>query len=64
MKTLLGCLAALSKTRLVMFKKGITLIDLELQACQKTDLKAAQEMLTAKAALFAMFNKPEVKKRA
>lgn len=46
------------------FKKGITLKDLEVQARQKTVLKAAQEMQTAKAALFAMFNKPEVKKRA
>lgn len=63
-KTLLDCLAALSKKRLVTFKKGITLKDLEVQARQKTDLKAAQEMQTAKAALFAMFNKPEVKKRA
>nr|WP_241152869.1 hypothetical protein [Pseudomonas viridiflava] len=63
-KTLLDCLAVLSKKRLVTFKKGITLKDLEVQARQKTDLKAAQEMRTAKAALFAMFNKPEVKKRA
>ena len=63
-KTLLDCLEALSKKRLVTFKKGITLKDLEVQARQKTDLKAAQEMQTAKAALFAMFNKPEVKKRA
>lgn len=47
-----------------MFKKGITLKDLESQASQKTDLQAAQEMQTAKAALFAMFNRSEVKKRA
>lgn len=64
MKTPLECLAQLSKKRLVMFKKGITLKDLESQASQKTDLQAAQEMQTAKAALFAMFNRSEVKKRA
>jgi len=46
-KTQLDCLAALSKKRLVTFKKGITLKDLEVQARQKTDLKAAQEMQTA-----------------
>ena len=63
-KTPLECLAELSKKRLVTFKKGITLKDLEGQACQKTDLQAAQEMQAAKAALFAMFNKPEVKTRA
>ena len=63
-KTPLECLAALSKKRLVTFKKGITLKALEAQARERTDLQAAQEMQTAKAALFAMFNKPEVKKRA
>jgi hypothetical protein len=51
------------KKRLVTFKKGITLKDLEAKAREKTNLQAAQEMQSAKAALFAMFNKPEVKKR-
>ncbi len=63
-KTPLECLVQLGKKRLVTFKKGITLKDLESQAREKTDLQAAQEMQAAKAALFAMFNKPEVKKRA
>ena len=63
-KTPLECLARLSKKRLVTFKKGITLKALEAQAREKIDLQAAQEMQTAKAALFAMFNKPDVKKRA
>jgi hypothetical protein len=45
-------------------QKGITLKDLEVKAGEKTDLQAAQEMQTAKAALFAMFNRPEVKMRA
>ena len=63
-KTPLECLASLSKKRLVTFKKGITLKDLQAQASSKTDLLAAQEMQTAKAALFALFNKPDVKKRA
>jgi len=63
-KTPLECLAALSKKRLVTFKKGITLKTLEAKAREKTDLQAAQEMQAAKAQLFAMFNKPEVKKRA
>lgn len=63
-KTPLECLAALSKKRLVRFKKGITLKALQAQAREETDLQAAQEMQAAKAALFVMFNKPEVKKRA
>jgi len=63
-KTPLECLASLSEKRLVKFKKGITLKDLEAKAREKTDLQAAQEMQAAKAALFAMFNKPQVKKRA
>lgn len=63
-KTPLECLAGLSKRRLVTFKTGITLEDLETQAREKTDLQAAQEMQTAKAALFSMFNKSVVKKRA
>jgi transposase InsO family protein len=63
-KTPLECLADLSKKRLVTFKKGITLKDLQAQARKKTDLQAAQQMQAAKAQLFAMFNKPEVKKRA
>ena len=63
-KTPLERLAQLSKKRLVRFKRGITLKDLESQASQKTDLQAAQEMQTDKAALFAMFNRSEVKKRA
>lgn len=63
-KTPLECLAQLSEKNLVKFKKGITLKDLQAQAKQKTDLQAAQEMQAAKAALFASFNKPEVKKRA
>ncbi len=63
-KTPLECLAQLSTKRLVTFKSGITLKALQAQARQKTDLQAAQEMQAAKAALFASFNKPEVKKRA
>jgi len=63
-KTPLECLAQLGKKRLVTFKSGITLKTLQAQARQKTDLQAAQEMQAAKAALFASFNKPEVKKRA
>jgi len=61
-KTPLECLAELSKKGLVTFKKGITLENLQKQAKEKTDLQAAKEMQTAKAALFATFNKPEVKK--
>lgn len=63
-KTPLECLAQLSKKRLVTFKSGITLKALQAQARHRTDLQAAQEMQAAKAALFALFNKPEVKKRA
>ena len=63
-KTPLECLAVLSEKCLVTFKKGITLKDLQNQACAKTDLQAAKEMQAAKAQLFAMFNKPEVKIRA
>jgi hypothetical protein len=63
-KTPLECLAQLSEKNLVKFKKGITLKDLQAQAKHKTDLQAAQEMQAAKAALFDLFNKPEVKKRA
>jgi 16S rRNA U516 pseudouridylate synthase RsuA-like enzyme len=63
-KTPLECLAQLSEKNLVKFKKGITLKDLQAQAKQKTDLQAALEMQAAKAALFASFNKPEIKKRA
>lgn len=63
-KTPLECLAQLSNKRLVCFKPGITLEDLQAQARRQTDLQAAQEMQAAKAALFAMFNQPEVKKRA
>lgn len=63
-KTPLECLAGLSKKRLVKIKKGITLKALQAQAGDKTDLQAAQEMQAAKAPLFALFNKPEVKKRA
>lgn len=63
-KTPLECLVVLSEKRLVTFKKGITLKDLHSQSRAKTDLQAAQEMQAAKAQLFAMFNKPEVKIRA
>jgi len=63
-KTPLECLAQLSKKRLVTFKSGITLKALQAQARHRTDLQAAQEMQAAKAALFALFNKPAVKKRA
>lgn len=63
-KTPLECLAQLAKKRLVTFKKGVTLKTLQAQAAGKTDLQAAQEMQAAKAALFAMFNQPEHKKRA
>jgi len=45
-------------------KKGITLKDLQAQASEKTDLQAAQEMQAAKAALFTMLKKPELRKRA
>ncbi|OIQ72587.1 hypothetical protein GALL_457870 [mine drainage metagenome] len=62
-KTPLECLVELNKKRLVTYKKGITLKDLKKQARAKTDLQAAKDMQVAKAALFAMFNKPEIKKR-
>jgi len=59
-KTPLECLAELSKKRLVTFKEGITLEDLQRQAKEKTDLQAANEMRAAKLALFATFNKSAV----
>ena len=62
-QTPLECLAQLSNKCLVCFKPGITLEDLQALARRQTDLQAAQEMRAAKAALFAMFNQPEVKKR-
>ena len=52
------------RTSIVTFKKGMTLKTLEAKAREKTDLQAAQEMQAAKVQLFAMFNKPEDKKRA
>lgn len=58
------CSAALNKKRLVTFNKSTTLKALEAQSRENTDLQAAQEIQTAKTALFAMFSKPEVKKRA
>ena len=63
-KTPLECLTELSEKGLVTFKSCVTLEDLQRQAKDKTDLQAAREMQTAKTALFAMFNKPEVKKQA
>ena len=57
-KTPLECLVLLNKAGLVAFKNATTLQTLLLRAKNKTDLQAAQEMQTAKAALFQMFNKP------
>lgn len=62
-KTPLECLAQLSQKKLVTLKKGITLKALQAQAKQKTDLQAALEMQKAKPAMFALFNKPKVKKQ-
>lgn len=56
-KTPLECLALLSDKGLVSFKKGVTLVALQLQAKAKTDLAAAQEMQCAKSDLFASFAK-------
>ena len=58
-KTPLERLAQLSEQRLVTFKTGVTLQDLQAQAMRKTDLQAAQEMQKAKADLFELFNKPK-----
>jgi hypothetical protein len=61
-KTPLAKLVELASLGLVTLKKGVSLHDLYLRACEQTDLAAAQEMQAAKAALFASFNKP--RKRA
>jgi hypothetical protein len=46
------------KLSLVTFKCATTLESLLARAKEKTDLQAAQAMQKAKAALFAMFNRP------
>lgn len=58
-KTPLECLAMLSDKGLISFKKGVTLVALQLQAKAKTDLAAAQDMQRAKSALFASFARPK-----
>jgi transposase InsO family protein len=63
-QTPLARLAALSEQGLVKFKDGITLQALQAQALGQTDLAAAQEMQKAKAALFALFNRPKEKLQA
>lgn len=57
-KTPLECLAQLSAQRLVTFKAGVTLADLQILAKSQTDLAAAQAMQRAKNELFATFVKP------
>jgi hypothetical protein len=63
-QTPLARLAALSEQGLVKFKDDITLQTLQAQALEQTDLAAAQEMQKAKAALFALFNRPKEKLQA
>lgn len=63
-KTPLECLVRLNQAGLVAFKSATTLEDLLDKAKENTGLRAAQEMQKAKAALFAMFNKPGRKNSA
>ena len=60
-KTPLACLAQLAKQKLIRFKAGVKLQDLQAQAGAQTDLAAAQAMQQAKADLFAQFNRPKSK---
>ena len=60
-KTPLACLVELSKKKLVRFKAGIRLKDLQAHASAHTDLAAAQAMQKAKADLFTQFNRPKAK---
>ena len=57
-KTPLECLVLLNEMGLVTFKSAAALESLLARANEQTDLQAAHEMQRAKAALFAMFNKP------
>ena len=57
-KTPLECLVLLDAAGLVTFKSATTLESLLTRAKEQSDLQAAQEMQKAKAALFAMFNRP------
>ena len=57
-KTPLECLVLLIETGLVTYKSAAMLESLMARANEQTDLQAAQAMQKAKAALFAMFNKP------
>ena len=59
--TPLARLVELSKKKLVSYKAGITLKNLQAQASAQTDLAAAQAMQKAKADLFAQFNRPKSK---
>jgi hypothetical protein len=63
-KTPLACLAILSCTGLVEFKKGVILKALQAKAKAQTDLAAAQQMQRAKADLFELFNKPRPRRQA
>ena len=65
-KTPLACLAILSCTGLVEFKKGVTLKALQARAKAKaqTDLALAQQMQRAKADLFELINKPRPRRQA
>jgi transposase InsO family protein len=58
-KTPLECLVALAAKKLVVFKPGVTLVALLMQARLQTDLAAAQAMQRAKSDLFASFAKPQ-----
>jgi hypothetical protein len=60
-KTPLECLVLLDAAGLVTFKSATTLKSLLTRAKEQSDLQAAQEMQKAKAALFAMFNRPGCK---
>ena len=63
-KTPLECLVLLDAAGLVTFKSATTLESLLTRAKEQSDLQAAQEMQKAKAALFAMFNKPRHKSQS
>ena len=63
-KTPLESLVLLQAAGLVIFKSTATLKSLLARAKEQTDLQAAQEMQKAKAALFAMFNKPRHKSQS
>jgi transposase InsO family protein len=58
-KTPLECLVLLAAAKLVTFKAGVTLTELQALAGSQTDLAAAQAMRKAKSDLFARFAKPK-----